>query len=416
MKLYTKIRLAMDMIAQNQVNFYLSCLLMGVGILLVGFTYTVVIVGDYCRQSADTVLSVGIQNTGMMNVSKIYTEDDYKLRTVAYDSPLIESIGSMNISEWSPSYAPELYEVQKGHTIHSNVMNENNNIKYYEIDKELLSISNLSVKQGIDADKLDFSKSVKYIYLGYAFRDIPIGTQYTVDYGDEKEIYEVAGILENDTRLISLEQLYSVSYNTVRCDMNMDYQILSINDGPSYTSPWIFSVSKEYSMEEGMAELEKIANEFNVSVEVFPLQEKFGKASKETEIMKNCLLEMLILLVISILVIVITLQIVQIYHSARQYGLLYAVGFSFLDIQQIMFIRNVVYSVCSVFIGCGLLLWIGDKYFIVNNQVGDMFYELLSTRIMPLCILFIIGICVCVTVIPCYIFQKMSPVELLQGE
>ena len=65
---FTKIRYAMDMLAENPKNFIASVLLCGVGLSLIGFNLLVYLAGNHSYKSAEDVLSQGIEHTGILEV------------------------------------------------------------------------------------------------------------------------------------------------------------------------------------------------------------------------------------------------------------------------------------------------------------------------------------------------------------
>ena len=308
----------------------------------------------------------------------------------------------------------ELYDIQYRNEINQSQQMPNNNLQMLVVDKELLSLCEI----GFDEDRLqeymnETNENIQYLYLGNAYKEIPVGTEFIDSSQKPSIIYKVAGILKEDTCFASKDLMFGVDFTTLRSDVNMNYEIILINNEASVFSPWMFSVNKKYSFEEGKNELKRIANLNEIKIKAYSLQSVFDKAQIETEIMQDSLLEMLILIIIVISVIVISLQIVEIFHRSHIYGIMYSVGFLSSEINVIMIIRNIIYFIFSICVGLLILLAIGKKYFITNIQVNDMFFELLLQQVLPSGLILMLILFSVITIIPSVIFCRLDPVELI---
>lgn len=414
-----KYRLSIDMILENKINFILSFVLTGIGFFLIGFTLLVYLAGNYGKDSAENVLSQGIEQTGVLNFHDVLdfaSENGRKFRKGAFDSEFIHSIGTVERIEFENKDFPELYEVQSRDNLKKGILNTDV-IQMLRADLEVFHIAEMALERGVGAQDLDYTDDHKvYLYLGYAYRDISIGTQFVIEADDgEETVYEVAGILRQGETFVSMNLLSRIDFTTIRNDVNMDEEIMCINDGYSSSAPWFFSVDRKFSMEQGMSELEKIAEKYEIEVEMYPLREMFDVVEAETAIMQDSLFEMLLCLVVVILGVVITLQIVQIYQSSHQYGILSAIGFSTADMQCMIIIRNVIYFILSVCFGIILLLFSGQKYFITNEQVKELFYHILFYKVLPVDLVLMLILLFVVSFVPCRMFHRMEPVSMLQS-
>lgn len=419
MRFRTKVRFAIDMIVENPTHFIISILLSGAGLCLLGFTMLVYLAGNNGKRTAEEVLTQGIGHTGIVSNENFdfFSESGMNFRKEAYDSEIIHSIGSFNYGSISDGdFSALLYNIQQGHAVNASDM-FGDALQILWVDRELLTLCNLQYEDYIPADQLDDSdKDIQYMYLGYAYRDIPVGTIFKYNSMGVTIMYEVAGILKKDTGFASQDLLNAEDFTTLRSDINMNYEIICINDGPSYTGPWMFSVEKNYTLEEGMEELNRIAAANGIEIEVYSLQSTFDNVKQQTQVMQDSLLDMLMLILLVLVIVVTTLQIVQIFHQSHSYGILYSVGFLSLEIQAMMIIRNVIYFVFSFCIGTGLLIGIGHLYFMSDIQSKEVFLHLLFTQVLPVGgILMLILFCI-ITAIPCYVFNRQDPIKLMQGE
>lgn len=416
MKFHTKIRFAVDMIVQNPFDFIISALLCGIGIALIGFTLLVYLAGNNSIRSAEKTLTQGIENTGVVEIDDLLS-DTLKFREDAVNSGVIHSIGTFRFGGFNKAFFPELYDIQKNNTINrSNTVSENT-LQMLVVDKELLPLFPLDFVGDKLEEQQDVSgnENIAYLYLGNAYTGIPVGTEFHDTSYSPATTYKVAGILKKDISFASADLLAGVDFTTLRCDINMNYEIICINEGASLYSPWLFSINKTYTMEEGMKELKEIADALNIKIREYPLQTKFNTVGTETQIMEESLSEMLVLIFITITIIVTLLQIVEILHHFHIYGIMYSVGFLSSEIIVIMIIRNIIYYIFSLCTGLLMLFAIGKRYFITNIQVKDMFFELLFQRVFPAGTLFMMFLFCIMTLIPCIVLIRRDPVELIQN-
>lgn len=417
MKLHTKLRFAVDMIVQNPLNFLVSVLLCGIGIALIGFTLLVYIVGKNGRSSAEKTLTEGIACTGIIEIDDLLSGDTMKFRELALNSGIIHSIGTYHFGMFNKEVFPELYDIQHNKEVNRSNTDSGNSLQMLIVDKELLPLCTLDYKE----DKLEEysetsdGENISYLYLGNAYSDIAVGTEFQDISHSPSVTYKVAGILKKDAGFVSTVLLSGIDFTTLRCDINMNYEIICINEDASLYSPWIFSVNKTYSMEDGIKELKKAADTLNLNIRVYPLQEKFDRAFMETKIMEESLSEMLVLIFISIAIIVTLLQIVEILHHFHTYGIMYSVGFLSSEIIIMMAIRNFIYYILSLCTGLFLLFGVGKKYFITNIQVGNLFFELLFKQVFPAGILIMLFLFCIITIVPCIVLKRLDPVELIQN-
>lgn len=417
MKWFTKIRYAMDMLAENPKNFIASVLLCGVGLSLIGFNMLVYLAGNHSYKSAEDVLSQGIEHTGILEVDDYYLESGTNFRREAYQSEIIQSIGGFKFNEFPGDTFSMLKEIQNNKAYHSSERMPAQFLQMLVVDKELFPLCNLEYETYISPDELENSdETMRYIYLGYAYREIPLGTEFIDSSVKPALTYRVAGILKKDTSFASTELMSGVDFTTLRSDINMNYEILCVNPADSKSWPWMFSVNENYTMKEGMEELYRIAEIEGVEIEAYTLQSSFDELKIETKIMQENLLEMLILILIVIAIVVTILQIVQIFNQARSYGIMYSLGFMTSEILAIMVIRNVIYFVFSLCIGIGGLIFIGNKFFISNIQNQTMFFQLLFQQVLPISVTLMLILFCIITIIPCFLFSRQDPIKLIQGE
>lgn len=415
MRLYTKIRFAMDMIIETPLNFMLSVFLCGVSLALFGFTFLVYLAGNNSMSSAEKVLSQGVEHTGIVQVENFSLDTGTEFRKQAFDSDIIHSIGAFHYAKLRSGSFPELYQIQCDNAENQLNRNSENCLQVLIVDQELLPLCQLRFQENNLPEQFsDYDEDVQYLYLGNAYNGIPVGTEFCDNTQGVTNRYIVAGILEKDIGFVSQDLLFGADFTTLRSDVNLNYEIICVNKKASVFAPWMFSVNKSYTLEEGMVELERLARRMGVKIREYNLNSVFDRAKIETGVMQESLREMLFLLLIVTSIIVTSLQIVEIFQHFRSYGIMYAVGVSSSEIFVIMILRNMIYFVFSICVGLGLLFAMGNKFFITNEQMKRFFFELLFQQVLPWSILLMTVLFGIMTWIPCFVLSKQDPVELIQ--
>ena len=157
MKWFTKIRYAMDMLAENPKNFIASVLLCGVGLSLIGFNLLVYLAGNHSYKSAEDVLSQGIEHTGILEVDDYYLESGTNFRREAYQSEIIQSIGGFKFNEFPGDTFSMLKEIQNNKAYHSSERMPAQFLQMLVVDKELFPLCNLEYETYISPDELENS-------------------------------------------------------------------------------------------------------------------------------------------------------------------------------------------------------------------------------------------------------------------
>lgn len=405
MKAVTRIRYAVNGIVQDGTHFLLSALLIATGFGLIGFTVLVLLASGYGRSSAEHVLSQGIGNTGVLMVS--FGDSDFendtqkaieeqigkivRFRRAAKETDMIQAIGGMG-------------RTQSG------------DVQMIVMDLELTNLCAFPIGKGILPEELPIHENTQYLYLGYAYRDIPVGSRYVVEAGEENITYEVAGIFQKNARFASDNMLRETDDTAFRNDISLNGEIVRINQGEGFNSPWFFSVREGYSVEDAMERLELLADEYGVVIEQYPLREKFDAIDAGNRVRKEILFEMTGFLTLVIVVTVTCFQLVKTYQNAYRYGIFYALGFSTSDIQGIILLQNGIAFLCALCLAFVMLALLWLIFFVKDVQAQEVFWQILLARALPIDGLAAVLLCVMVTYLPCHLLQMKEPIELIRGD
>lgn len=414
-----KIAFAIDMIIEKPINFLITILLGGLGLGLIGFTMLVYLAGRYGYDSVERVLTQGTEQTGRLMFDDYGTEAGTAFRKEAFSSDIIHSIGSYRFIEQSSMALPELFQIQQGHTVNDSIKGlENGQVHMFFIDEEIKNLCALEFEKLLPQEKRQNTKeNIQYLYLGYAYRDIPVGKEFVWSSQGVTLHYQVRGILKKGSRFVADSLMNSIGFTDISNSINLDYEIISTNEGPSKYCPWIFSIDRKYSYDEGVKELRRIAAKHGIELsDIRSFSSFFEQVALETKMMQESLVEMMILLLFATGIVVTVLQLVQIFNKSHFYGILYSIGVLTPDIVMITIIRNVVCFLFSEMIGTFLLILTGNYFFITNIQNREMFFELLFRTVLPVGTAGMLLLFAVTTAIPCVVFGRLDPVKLLQGD
>lgn len=417
MKIHTKIRFAIDLIAEDFGNFILSVLLSGIALALFGFTIMVFMGGENGKRSAENVLAEGIGHTGIIILEEQSGQEAMEFRREALFLETVNSIGAYEMWIMNKNSFADLYDIQNGRSVNSGQESLfSDGFQMLTVDRELLSLCRLELEKGILPENLDYTKeNTEYIYLGSAYSGIPVGTEFTDN--ETEQVYHVAGILDRNSRFVLEDLKYDENYASLRNDMDMKYEALHVNNGISYSMPWLFSADRNRTFAEAEESLYQLAEKKGVKIRVYPLQSLFDKVEEENRVMQDSLVEMIILVLLVISVVSAVLQVVQIMRQERFYGIMYAVGFLTPEIQGIMVMRNIIWLFLSLGLGGGMVVFGLPRYFVTHNiQIRELFYQFLVWPVLPACVFLSLVVFAIITVVPCTVFGRQDPVKLIQGE
>jgi len=403
---------AIDSISTHVRKFVLSVLLVFVCSLLVLFTLMAYHGQNLVYESCDYVLARGVKNTGIIQIM----DEPYFDKIQNYVEQLekreeIHTIGDCSEYIEVASVLEPLWTIQE-----ENYGFENMGETGLYIENVLRSASNLcemKLSSGTPVEQLNFSdSSVYYLYLGYGFRDIPIGTTYQV----EGETYQVAGILRSGQSWIKEELLQDFSSEIGNAAQSCDYMVFKIRDKEPPLSDYLWISSAEgYSIEDALSVADQVAEESGIDIHYSSLQERYEVSQARTIILLQYLSHIIGIVGITALLMLISLQIVFILNNRKEYGILYAIGFSKRDIFLSAFFYNVITSVVAFVLALPCLYWIAKKWF--SNCGMDYIVERIFLPHMLPAELGMIGLLLLVvSIVTNSILHVFTPVRMIRSE
>ena len=407
-------KFTIDSIARKKLRFFGEVFILFVCFFMLTVGVFMKEQSKYYRKSLENVLRYGIENTGILNI-KYESGDVVRFFNEAYDSPYISSIGVFSIG--GTDILPELSAIQQEYL--QGLQGQNlmdNYIEMYYISPTLLNLCNLKLTDGeIVTDTEDKGEYWSGLYLGSAFKDIPVGTVYTYQGGDETAVYEVLGILEEGTAWISRSAMGTGYEGTTRGSDVLDYYVILVSN-TAYDYSGMFSVNESSSFDEAREYLYETAEKYNIELNIGSLATEVEQSERASSNMQRLFFRIFFLMSITAVICIISFQIVSVISRTKEYGILYATGAGISDITGITVIEILLKLIIAIIASMGVSIRFIPYFFSEGDGSDEIIKQLLFENVYPT--VFAVGFILTVTavLVPLIYINRLSPVKLLTGE
>lgn len=408
--------IAIDSIHMHFRKFIFSVLLLFLCSLVLLFTLMVYHVQNLVYETCDRVLANGVESTGVI---QIIEDDFYNSDSILqYMKELkgqkeIHAVGDCVECLETGKSLDSLLKIQKEYYKEKEENEGEMELHIWEIMSSTLPLCRLELSAGVLPEQLDFDSDDKYyLYLGSAFKEIPIGTTYEGADG----IYEVAGILASGQEWIKEDLLMDFSYENGNAAQICDYMVFKMKEErlPMTDYLWI-SASEGCSIYDVMETADSLAQKRNLEIHYSSLQERYEISKTSTISLLGYLHQIIWILGITSLFILISLQIVFILENRREYGILFSLGFSQKEVSMSVLYYNSITSIVAVLLVLPCLYAIADHWFVSCGMDYLIKYVFLPYLLPAQG--FLIGIMLlAVTVVANVILYILTPVQMLRSE
>ncbi len=376
-------------------------------------------IANYSYDSVDKALSEGIKNTGTISINEHISDDKIiEFQRRLYDSRSIKAVGETQINTVGRKNIKELYDIQYG----------NVGLEYFpddpkgedtffvvSMDYRAIELYNLKLQKG------EFTKDilkneepyhhVGYMYLGSAFKDIPIGTEYKIS---ERYTMKVAGILKSGAEC-GTDSITDTSYSNA-CVLSLDYMAVIIDDyGTIGSSRWLFNAENNCSIDEAVAEVRNIAESMDIGVSVGTLEGMFEEKNRFENMLNDILFELMIIMVLIAVIIQSCIQVVDILGYSHQYGIMYAVGATQRDVSFIIGIESLIrFAVAAGVAIAGEVVLINRTY--TEPAMREIAQEIFTSQIVWWMLAAGILMTAVSTVVPLIMIRLNKPVKLINKQ
>lgn len=411
------LRFAFDMIVSNLKKYILSVLLMSISLLLIMFSLLIYKGEQYSYISCNDALNKGIDGTAVLRLDEnsfIYNQEVKTFLKEAFERKEIYCIGSMVDYGCTYESLNELYEIQRGHVQDYEIALQDDLIEIKMINSYAMPLCNLKLKEGIPIEELEFkdSEKIEYLYLGAAYEDIAVGTAFTEKDGKK---FVVAGVIEENQRWIlsSLVDTYTSEILDYTIDCN--YEIFLVTNQDVFSSGLWICAEDGYTIEQAIDAAKEVGKKYDIKFSYDTLMDKVNRVSQDTALLLSYLTKLLGIVMVASLLMIITTQIVTMLESSKNYGVMYAVGFSRREVNRMLLWKHIITAITSLVITIPLCMFVA-QYRFANDDMNYMIKTVLSTYVFPAAIIVAIVIVIIMHIVTCAILKRLTPVKLIHSK
>ena len=412
-----KLRLAFDEMLREKnsaVNVILEC----IALILIGIIIFIQSLNGYNRSEADKILKYGVERSGKIVINEV--EENAMLEEFYKEFRNVEGIkavgsvtdGNFGIEDYKDNVFQKIYDQQTG-----------NKDVLFDFDEEwggkvvetiLMvqgseNIVNMKVSKGYSFDECKklLQEYEQVIYLGNKLSGYEIG-EVVCDEEGKRSI--IGGYLEEGQRILK-EEITNEPIPYIETDYKM--LMLQRNEEKYWGDP-IFSIDKKADMNEVKEKIVQLGKEYGIDVNVKTYSGIFEGIEKRNKTLTDFLGRIAFIIVITVVILQICMQTVHLIENFKNYGILYANGFSAGN-------HFFVFSVQSIIKGIiAFAMAIGVGYFIIDIFYTDMVYSLdVMYDVFWNYVSWKVGICALIiailtSVITIFMFTRKTPKELIQ--
>lgn len=413
MKLSGIIKYSIDSLMRKFFKSMAIILLFAFSFVLIAMCILPNILTTYTSNSVDKVLSSGIKRTGTIHI-KEYKDNCEKFIANLKNINGILQVGEISVTENNDKELRELRNIQKNHipdelVFEDGSLQTNNGLILMHFNYETWEIHNLKLSKGSysPSDEAGEIPTV-HIYLGNAYQDIPIGTEYVMGQAPYVYKYKVMGILEKEAKCTT-QNLTSEGFDNPKT-INLDYLVIAIHSS-GIQSENLFTITENADMQTVINKIYALAKEYDIGITVGSLEGLFAEDKKSYGKISDLLLELMIIVVLVSATIQACVQITDIIGRFKMYGILYSNGATKSDICLIVIIENVIRYVlaCIIFYGAMRLLL---RFMFSNASAYKLVTAIFHNDVLILVYLIGIAVCMASILVPLLIIRKKAPVAL----
>ncbi|MBQ4067772.1 MAG: ABC transporter permease [Lachnospiraceae bacterium] len=404
------IRLAFDALLREK-NSAANTLLEGIALIVIGVMIFIQSLTYYNYNESDKILKYGVENSGKIDIELSDEETDYDalvkeiknikgIKAIGYITE-----GSCDVEGYKGDFAKDIYELQKNN---EDIMYEKTFGKYIEtviLNYGSEGVINIDVDKGYNFNECDelLEEYEEIIYLGSNLSGYDVGE---VIYNERGGKCIIGGYLKSNQRiLIDVITGETLSYIDVDDRPIILKKLNTLN---------IFAVNSSEDME-GIREKIKILEEkYDASITMKTYDGIFDGILKRNKTIIDFFEHIATLVILTVIILQICMQTVNLIENFRNYGILYANGFSTKDHMFIFVVQNAIKGIV------GMILAIGAGYILIDLFYTDVVYSLdILYEVFWKYTVWKMGICamlitIITSLITIFMFKKKSPKELIQ--
>ena len=410
-------QLAKKRLYSNRWMFFFNTFLAVVALLFIGFSIMVPQVMFHGKRTVEKSLAGDIENYGVMSNSVDVYENEKVQRYFSYlaESEEIESVGmwqytgmgGLKTENSSREYWTDILE------IHNKAMKtfdseESDYVQAVAISPQAMGINQLDLLCG--ELEPEYSENQILVYLGYNFREIPVGTAFSAVDGEENTTYVVAGILAKDTTILDWQTLmmgsnsFKFSYG-ISLDNMMLLRIRECDPGYLYLYNF-FSCAEGYTYEDAAKKVKEISEELGITVETDRLSNRMESVMGVTDWLISEIERLAGLLCFSSMIILLSSQLLTLLRRKEELGVWISCGIHKRQIVIVLLLENAIKMFLSAGIAIGIFALFWKSMMFDESVYHELRYVIYYN--LDISILFVaLSMAVLVSVMPIgYIYKK----------
>ncbi len=406
------IRVSMEWIALDWKK-HLACLLItmvsGVLLLLSISLYRGIYIG---YASCDGILEGGVSQCGAITVFN-GAQNPYEFNKMLPELEGVRAAGTMDTRGCSYSGVEELIKIQQESKAGRGNPQESS-LEAMIVNPGLLPMCRLELQEGYAWDKLDHSDDrVVYLYLGSAYRDVPVGTRY--DGQPDGTVLEVAGILREGFRFFKSADRSTAELSAVELDYTEDctYRVICIKDY-ALTGHIYVCAEEGYEIEEVMQNAKELAGQMGLeNVYYYTFSEMFEGGYKVSETLVHYMVSLIIICLVCSFLVTASFRVIAFWEQAGNLGIMLAMGFSQRFLLRVYLVKDTINAVLAflgmVFISSAILC----RWFI-GDEPEVIFRQLFLRYLFPAAVLLLLAEVAFAGMITYLLLKKNGPAQLVK--
>lgn len=264
-------------------------------------------------------------------------------------------------------------------------------------------------KKDLKQIKEQYGEEYSYIYLGYNFRDIPLGTVFVSDNQKEKDV--VVGILSEGTQIVNeivtVEGVYS------------DVSVIELDDRMIRISEDIGNIlfcSVDKNNDEGNIydELHNIAKENKLNITINNLRTIYDNKYQDDNKLIEEIMKLLKMVIFVVTVLMISIQTTLTMDNLKNYAILKLTGVKSSQVFLICILESIIRVVVSIFLSGAVAM--GYIYYTYTDIAAiELARSLLWCNVIPITIAIMLFVSVISLIIPICLIEKKTLAWLIGG-
>lgn len=413
MKIRHRIKFTIDNISLHGKQVRAGIFMSFFAFLVLGVTIFIFKTTGQFQKDTQKAFTEDISSVGCVEIS---SDDEKKsldfidrMRTQNYIT-MVGSISEFEISreEWNA--------VSTRQSVNKRVFDELRDADTYTevlfVQKDVFPLFDIKLKKGYEDVNTVMKKGYVPLYVGYKYqKDLKIGD--ILPDSDDVE-YMVAGYIDKNQSM-PVNSMSTVDKFSFYTTTSLDYALISVVDWEpeAWGENVYFEIADGYEFQDVKYRLTLLAGQQGVEVVVSNIAAVMDAADASTKSIRQYLLDLFVIVVISICVSLTCFQSMNILTRKYEYGILYANGFNETDMILIIVFEECFKMLVSLILVIPVLSIIAKYFFEAIYESQRILNQIMYQNVLPVLILAGLVITAISSAFPIMLIKKNSASELI---